>query len=157
MNIMFWDLTLLGMFIVAISVFLYLKRRNIKRDGILLLYHTKWGIKLIDRFGKKHKKSLKVLGYLSVFVGYVLMILMIYFSVKILWVYLFQSEVVKAIKVPPITPLIPYLPQIFQLNFLPPFYFSYWIVILAIVAITHEFFHGIFAKISKVRTKTTGF
>jgi membrane-associated protease RseP (regulator of RpoE activity) len=54
-------------------------------------------------------------------------------------------------------PLIPYLPQMFKLSFLPPFYFSYWIIVLAIIAITHEFFHGIFARIAKVKTKTTGF
>jgi len=41
--------------------------------------------------------------------------------------------------------------------FLPPFYFTYWIVILAIIAITHEFAHGIFAAHNKVKTKKTGF
>ncbi|MDP3966329.1 MAG: site-2 protease family protein, partial [archaeon] len=157
MSIMFWDLMLLAIFVVVISIFLYLERKKIKKEGLLLLYHTSWGIKLINSFGKKHQKSLKILSYVSVFVGYLLMIAMIYFFVKILWVYFFQADVVRAIKVPPITPLIPYLPQIFQLNFLPPFYFSYWIIVLAIVAITHEFFHGIFAKIANVRTKTTGF
>jgi membrane-associated protease RseP (regulator of RpoE activity) len=143
--------------VVSISIFLYLKRSKIKREGLLILYHTKWGVKIIDSFGKKHKKLLKVLSYISVIVGYILMILMIYLFVQILIVYIFQSDVVRAIKIPPITPLIPYLPQIFQLNFLPPFYFSYWIIILAIVAVTHEFFHGIFASAAKVKTKTTGF
>ncbi|MCR4327179.1 MAG: site-2 protease family protein [Nanoarchaeota archaeon] len=157
MSVMFWDLTLLAIFVVAISIFLYIERKKIKREGLLLLYHTKWGVKLIESFGKKHKKGLKVLSYLSVFTGYALMILMIYFFAEILRVYLFRPDIVSAIKIPPITPLIPYLPQIFKLNFLPPFYFSYWIIILAIVAITHEFFHGIFAKIAKVKTKTTGF
>jgi len=157
MSIMFWDLTLLAIFVVAISIFLYLERKKIKREGLLLLYHTQWGVKLIESFGEKHKKSLKVLSYFSVFMGYALMALMIYFFAEVLRVYVFRPDIVSAIKVPPITPLIPYLPQIFQLNFLPPLYFSYWIIILAIVAITHEFFHGIFAKIANVKTKTTGF
>ena len=157
MNVMFWDLTLLAVFVVAFSVFLFVKRKKIKKEGLLFLYHTKWGVKFIDRFGKKHKKTLKVLSYISVFVGYILMIIVIYLFVEILIVYIFQSNVVRALKIPPITPLIPYLPQIFNLNFLPPFYFSYWIIILAIVAITHEFFHGIFARIANVKTKTTGF
>jgi hypothetical protein len=154
---MFWDLTLMAIFVIAISIFLYVRRKRIKREGLLLLYHTKWGVKFIDRFGKKHKKFLKVLSYISVILGYILMILMIYLFVQILWVYIFEANIVKTIKLPPITPLIPYLPQIFQLNFLPPFYFSYWIIILAIVAITHEFFHGIFARSFDVKTKTTGF
>lgn len=157
MNIMFWDLSLLAIFLIFVSIFLYRKRKKLKREGLLFLYHTKWGINLINKIGKKHHKALKVLSYLSVFVGYILMILMVYLFIKILMVYIFQSDLVRAIKIPPITPLIPYLPQIFKLDFLPPFYFSYWIIILAIVAITHEFFHGIFAKIANVKTKTTGF
>jgi membrane-associated protease RseP (regulator of RpoE activity) len=157
MDVMFWDLTLMVIFVIGVSIFLYLKKSRIKREGLLLLYHTKWGIKFIDKFGKKHERLLKALSYVSVIVGYILMILMIYLFIQILWVYIFEANVVKAIKLPPITPLIPYLPQIFQLNFLPPFYFSYWIIILAIVAITHEFFHGIFARIANVKTKTTGF
>ncbi|MBS3084926.1 site-2 protease family protein [Candidatus Pacearchaeota archaeon] len=157
MDVMTWDLILLGVFVVAFSIFLYVKRKKINKEGLLLLYHTKWGLKLIDSFGKKHAKGLKILSYISVFTGYILMILMVYFFVNIVIVYIFQANIVRAIKIPPITPLIPYLPQIFKLDFLPPFYFSYWIIILAIVAITHEFFHGIFAKIAKVKTKTTGF
>jgi membrane-associated protease RseP (regulator of RpoE activity) len=71
--------------------------------------------------------------------------------------YIFHPTIVKAIKVPPIMPLIPYLPQIFKLDFLPPFYFAYWIIILAIVAIPHEFAHGIFAAYNKIKIKKTGF
>jgi len=157
MSIMFWDLILLGIFLIGVTTFLIIERKKIKREGLLFLYHTSWGIKWIEKYGKKHEKLLKFLSYISVFIGYVLMILMIYFFIKILIVYFFQADLVRAIKIPPITPLIPYLPQIFKLNWLPPLYFSYWIIILAIVAITHELFHGIFAKIAKVRTKTTGF
>lgn len=54
-------------------------------------------------------------------------------------------------------PLLPYLPQVFKLDFLPPFYFIYWILIIAIVAIVHEFSHGIFAAYNKVKIKKTGF
>ncbi len=157
MSVMFWDLMLLGIFLVLITTFLFIERKKIKREGLLFLYHTQWGVKLIERIGKKYEKPLKILSYVSVVMGYLLMILMIYFFVKILIVYLFQADVVRAIKLPPIAPLIPYLPQIFKLSWLPPFYFSYWVLILAIVAIPHEFFHGIFAKIAKIKVKSTGF
>ncbi len=72
-------------------------------------------------------------------------------------IYLFFPEIVRMVKIPPIMPLIPYLPQAFKLDFLPPFYFTYWIVILAIIAISHEFAHGIFAAYNKIKIKTTGF
>src|SRR3989339_1340139 len=112
MDVMTWDLILLGVFVVAFSIFLYVKRKKINKEGLLLLYHTKWGLKLIDSFGKKHAKGLKILSYISVFTGYILMILMVYFFVNIVIVYIFQANIVRAIKIPPITPLIPYLPQI---------------------------------------------
>ena len=54
-------------------------------------------------------------------------------------------------------PLIPYLPSIFKISFLPPFYFTYWILAIAIIAIFHEFAHGIVAKRYGIRIKTTGF
>src|SRR4030042_4544999 len=82
-----------------------------------------------------------------------------YFSFfgKIIWIYIFQAEIVKLVKVPPITPLIPYLPQLFKLDFLPPFYFISWIIIIAVVAISHEFSHGIFSVNKEVKIKSTGF
>jgi len=64
---------------------------------------------------------------------------------------------VQAIKVPPLMPLIPYLPEAFNISFLPPFYFTYWILAIAIIAIFHEFAHGIYAKSFGVKIKTTGF
>lgn len=157
MGFIIYDISLLALFIIFISIFLYRKRKNLKREGLLLLYRTKKGIKIINNIGKKHKKALKVLGYFSIVLGYFLMVAMFYLFIRIVWVYLFQPSIVRAIKIPPIMPLIPYLPQIFKLDFLPPFYFTYWIIIIAIIAITHEFAHGIFAAYNKVKIKNTGF
>ncbi len=157
MNFTIYDLALLAIFVVFISIFLYLKRKNVKKEGLMLLYKTSIGLKIIDRIGKKYRKTLNILGYISIGLGFLLMLAMLYFFGKILWVYIFQSQIVKLIKIPPIVPLIPYLPQIFKLSFLPPFYFIYWIIIIAIVAISHEFSHGIFAANKKVKIKSTGF
>jgi membrane-associated protease RseP (regulator of RpoE activity) len=157
MNVMFYDISFLIIFVVLIGIFLYRKRKNLKKEGLLLLYRTSWGIKLIDRVGKKFRKTLNFLSYLVVGLGYLLMGAMVYLFGKIVWIYVINPEIVKAIKIPPIMPLIPYLPQIFNLDFLPPFYFTYWIIIIAIVAIVHEFAHGIFAANRDVRIKKTGF
>jgi membrane-associated protease RseP (regulator of RpoE activity) len=157
MNFTIYDIVLLIAFVLFVSFFLFLKRKNLKREGLLFLYKTNLGIKIINKIGTKYKKLLNVLGYVSIVLGFLLMGTMLYFFGRIVYIYIFQSEVVKAIKIPPIMPLIPYLPQIFKLDFLPPFYFIYWIIILAIVAISHEFSHGIFAVTKKVKVKTTGF
>ena len=156
MEFIVYDIIFLIIFIIGLSIFLY-RKKNLKREGLLLLYKTSWGIKLINRIGKKYKKTLKVLSYISIVMGFFLMIIMVYLFGKILWVYFFSPEIVRTIKIPPIMPLIPYLPEVFKLTFLPPFYFIYWIIIIAIIAIPHELAHGIYAAYSKVKIKTTGF
>jgi len=157
MNFMVYDLGLLVFFAIFIAGFLYINRNNLKKEGLLFLYKASWGIKLINYVGTKHKRALHVLSYISIGLGYVLMGTMIYLFGKIIYIYVTLPAVVKAVKVPPIIPLIPYLPQIFKLDFLPDFYFTYWIIILAIIAVTHEFAHGIFAAANKVKIKSTGF
>lgn len=157
MDFTIYDLALLAIFIIFISIFLFVKRKNLKKEGLLFLYKTRLGVKIIDKIGNKYKRLLNVLGYISIILGFLLMASVLYLFGKIVWIYIFQSEIVRAIKIPPIMPLIPYLPQLFKIDFLPPFYFIYWIIIIAIVAISHEFSHGIFAANKKVKIKSTGF
>jgi len=54
-------------------------------------------------------------------------------------------------------PLIPYFPSLFKVDFLPPFYFAYWIIAIAIIAVSHEFSHGIFARFHNIKVRSTGF
>ncbi len=157
MNLAIYDLILLGIFLIFLAIFLYRRRKRIKKQGLLLLYRSNWGIRLIEKTGKKYKKLLTVLSYISIGIGYLLMVTMVYLVGKIIYFYVAYPNIVRAIKIPPIMPLFPYLPQIFRLDFLPPFYFTYWIIIIAIIAITHEFAHGIFAALNKVKIKKTGF
>ena len=157
MSFVIYDLIFLVLFLAATSFFLYKRRKNLKREGLLYIYRTKWGINLINFIGKKYKKTLKVLSYFSIVSGYLLMIGMFYLAYILVKIYVLNPEVVRAIKIPPILPLVPYLPQVFKLEFLPPFYFTYWIAIIAVIAITHEMAHGILAAYDKIKIKTTGF
>ncbi|MDO8528667.1 MAG: site-2 protease family protein [Nanoarchaeota archaeon] len=157
MNFIVYDIALLVIFAIVVAIFLIRNKKKLKREGLLFLYKADWGIKLINRIGKKHEKALRVLSYVSIAIGFLLMAGIFYLFGRILWIYIFNPAVVKAIKIPPILPLFPYLPQVFKLDFLPPFYFIYWIIVIAIVAITHEFSHGIFAAYNKVKIKKTGF
>jgi membrane-associated protease RseP (regulator of RpoE activity) len=157
MNFLIYDIALLVIFVAFVAHFLIKNKKNLSRDGLLYLYRTKWGMNLINRIGKKYQKSLHFLSYVSITVGYLLMAGMLYLFGKIVYLYVAYPSIVQAIKIPPIMPLIPYLPQAFNLDFLPPFYFIYWIVILAIIAITHEFAHGIFMRRYGINIKSTGF
>lgn len=157
MSFLTYDLIFLAAFLIFFSVFLYTRKHNLKREGLLFMYRAKWGIKLIDYIGSRYKKTLKALSYISVAMGYLLMAAGVYLVYLIVKIYLFNPAVVSELKVPPIIPLVPYLPQVFNLQFLPPFYFTYWIIIIAVLAIPHEVAHGVMAAYNKVKIKTTGF
>jgi membrane-associated protease RseP (regulator of RpoE activity) len=121
------------------------------------MYRTQFGIKAIKYIGDNFKKTLHALKYLIIAVGFVLMGAMIWMLGQTVAIYLLYPEITKIIKAPPIAPLIPYFPKLFGMeSFFPPFYFTYFIVALAIVAIVHEFSHGIFMKLFGVKIKSTG-
>jgi membrane-associated protease RseP (regulator of RpoE activity) len=153
MDFIYIDLIFLALFVIIVSAFLYLKRKNVQVESkIFLLYRTQIGIKIINKLSKI--LPIGFLSYVSIFFGYVMM-----FASFFLFYYLFRMMIssVILINVPPVMPLIPYLPQIFNLTFLPPFYFTYWIITILIIAVSHEFSHGIFARFYNIKLKSTGF
>ena len=143
--------------VLLVAIFLYTRKHNLKRQGILYLYHTKVGIKFIEFVSKKFSKILKPMQYLVVSCGYFLMIFMVWVLIKFAYVYLRSPSAASDLKIPVLMPLVPYLPELFKLDFLPSFYFTYWIIIIAVIAIPHEFAHGIFARINKIKIHSTGF
>lgn len=156
MSFIAYDLTFLAIFTLAVVIFLIRKRKNLKREGVMYLYKTKIGLKAIDFLGKRYPKTLRVLSFFSVALGYVLMIFTVYLMISLFSLFT-KPEFVKIVKIPPIMPIIPYLPELFQISWLPPFYVTYWLISLAIVALVHEGSHGIFAKFYDVKIKSTGF
>ena len=157
MSFVIYDLTFLAVFSLIVFIFLYKRRAHLKREGLMYLYRTQVGIRLINYIGKKYNKFLGFMDYIVIIAGYLMMIIGVYMFIQLLYVFIKLPDFVRAIKIPPIAPLIPYLPQIFKADWLPPFYFTYWIVAIAITAVIHEFAHGIFAKKEGVKIKTTGF
>lgn len=156
-SIYVYDIAFFVLFTLITIIFLYIRRSNLQRQGWLYLYRTKIGVKLIDSVAKKYPKTLKALQYVVVASGYILMILIIWMLVKFTYNYFAIPGLAKELKVPILTPLIPYLPELFKLDFLPHFYFTYWIIIIAVIAIPHEFAHGIFARLNKIKVHSTGF
>jgi len=156
-NFIALDLILLVLFIIFSSFFLYIKKKNLGVEGSLILYRTPWGIKLINYVGGKFKKTLNLLSYISISLGYFLMVGILFLIAQTVYIYL-TTPIASVIRAPPIMPLIPYFPRLFGLQSLfPPFYFTYFIIALIIVATVHEFSHGIFAKRCGIKIKSTGF
>jgi len=157
MSFIFYDIIFLVLFVVFFSYFLHSRKKNLKKEGLLILYKTVWGIKLIDRIGKKFPKTLYILSYISIAIGYILMVSIIYLIGKIVYIYATRPDVVQAIKVPPLIPLFPYIDKVVPNLGLPSFYFTYFIIVIAIIAITHEMAHGIFMRRYNIKIKSTGF
>jgi len=151
------DVIFLVVFTLGVILFLYTRKHNLQRQGLLYLYRTRVGIKIIDWTAKRFAKILRPLQYVVVGSGYFLMVFMVWFLLRFSYIYITSPFIAEAIRIPVLLPLIPYLPTLFNIDFLPPFYFTYWILIIAIIAIPHEFAHGIFARLNKVKVHSTGF
>ena len=157
MAFIYYDIFFLILFISATALFLYTHRKNLKRQGILYLYRTGIGLKFIESTTKKYSNLLRRSQYIVVTCGYILMILITIMIVKFSYSYLTSPDIARELRIPVIMPLIPYIDSLFNLDFLPPFYFTYWIIIIAVIAIPHEFFHGIFARLNNIKVHSTGF
>ena len=153
-----YDIVFLILFTLFVSVFLFKHKKNLEKQGIIWIYRTKLGMKVIDSLAKKFKKFWLFLVPAIFVVGYTLMTTMVFMLLETIWIYIKFPNITKVIKAPPIAPLIPYFPKIFGMeSFFPNFYFTYFLIALLIVAIVHEFSHGIYMRVFKTKIKSTGF
>ena len=153
-----YDIAFLVVFTIFITWFLSTHKKGLSREGAIFMYRTQVGVKAINYVGKKFKKTLQFLKYIIITVGFALMGIMMWMLGQTVVTYIAHPEITEAIKAPPIAPLIPYFPKLFGMeSIFPPFYFTYFILALAVVAISHEFSHGIYMKLFKVKIKSTGF
>ncbi len=158
-----YDIAFLVLFSVFVFIYLYKRRKSLERQSLLFLpvflYHSQFGIKTINYLSDRYSRFLHGLKYVIISVGYLLMIGILWMFGNSFITYLINfREITQVMPAPPIAPLIPYFPSLFGLkSFFPPLYFTYFIIALAIVAIFHEFSHGIYMRLFKVRIKSTGF
>lgn len=146
------------LFTIAVVLFLYTRKHNLQRQGWLYLYRTKLGLKFIEITAKKYARLLHALEYVVIACGYVLMVAIIILLVYTTYIYIRYPFIAQVIKAPPVFPIFPYFTELFNLEtFFPPFYFTYFLVSLGIVATVHEFAHGIFARLNRIKIHSTGF
>ncbi len=158
MSLIAFDIGFLILCLAALALAIYLKRDKFKRQGLIYLYPTQLGVKFIDRTAKKFPKTLHFLKYLVISWGYVLLIGGVWMILASVYLYIRSPVISQVIKAPPIFPVIPYFTNFFQLDsFFPPFYFIYFLCAIAIVAVVHEYAHGIFARLYKIKIHSTGF
>jgi membrane-associated protease RseP (regulator of RpoE activity) len=156
-NVVVCDLIFLVLFTIFVIYFIRKNKSGLSREGIIYMYRTQAGVRAIEKFSKKYGRFLHSIKHFVIFIGFVLMAGMVWMLGQTLALYMRHPEITQNIKAPPIAPLIPYFPKLFGMSsFFPPFYFVYFIVAIAIVAIVHEFSHGIFMRLFKIKIKSTG-
>lgn len=151
------DLIFLVLFTIFVILFIRRNKKSLSREGIIYMYRTQTGVNAIKKFSDKFRGFLHSIKYLVTLAGFFLMAGILWMLGQTLFLYVRHPEITENIKAPPVAPLIPYFPKLFGLSsFFPPFYFTYFIVAIAIVAVVHEFSHGIFMRLFKIKIKSTG-
>ncbi|MBI4152866.1 site-2 protease family protein [Candidatus Woesearchaeota archaeon] len=136
------------LFYLVIIVLLYIKRKQIDVQGkIIFLYRMKWGLRWMDKVAAKYREWIILFGYIGVGAGFVGLAVISYVLIKNLIDLITNpaaqsgvSLVLPGINVP-------------GLGILP---FWYWLIGIFIIALVHEFAHGVVARAHKIEVKNTG-
>ena len=140
------DLTLALVFYAFLVLYILRNKSKFEFHGkIFALYKTKLGLKLMDKIAKKFPRLLNLLSYVSILVGFIGMGLIFDWLFKGTFDLLFVAGAAPAVA--------PVLPGIKVMPGLPVLSFMHWILAILIIAVIHEFSHGIYARLYKVKVK----
>ena len=139
-------------FIGCMLLFLYINRKKIIIQKIFYpffyfaMYKTKIGLELMDRMAKKHPKLLKYLAYSGIVIGFLGMVIM-----SVLLIQNFYGLVTKPAAVSGVGMVVPF--KVKGAFYVP---FFYWIISIFLLALVHEFSHGVVARLYKIKIKSSG-
>ena len=140
-------------FLVILTIFVLLKRKSLDTKQIIpyflyfSMYKTKFGLKLMDSLAKKHKKLTLYIGYMGILVGFVGMVLISYALISNIYVLFTKPEASPGVGL--------VLPFKAKGVFYVPFF--YWIISIFVIAVVHEFAHGLIARANNLKVKSSGF
>ena len=147
-----YELIALIVFIAAISIFLFARRKNVEIQKLIfpvfyfVLYKTKLGLKAMDGFAER-KLFIRIFNFLSLIIGFAGMAAICILLVYNLYKIAFIPSAVSGVGL--------VLPIKAKGVFYVPFF--YWIISILVVASVHEFCHGMVARFNGVRVKSSGF
>jgi membrane-associated protease RseP (regulator of RpoE activity) len=107
----------------------------------------KFGLVFIEKFVKKYREPVILLGYIGVGAGYVGLIFISYILIKNLYDLITIPAAASGVSL-----VLPGI-NVPGLGVLP---FWYWIIAIFVIALVHEFGHGIVAKAHGINVKNTG-
>ncbi len=139
-------------FILLMAVFLYYNRKKIIMQGIFfpLLYFVMLkshvGIKSMDIVAKRFPRLLGFLGTIGVIAGFFGMAFICYALVKNTFYLFVRPDIASGVQ-----PVLPFEAK--GVFFVP---FIYWIISIFVIAVVHEFSHGLIARVHGLKIKSSG-
>ena len=139
-------------FVILLSLFLLTKRKQIKLQKIFFpllyfyMYRTKIGINWMDRIAKKFPRQLNYISYFAIFIGFLGMVMICYALLSNIYTLLTQPAAAPGVGL--------VLPFAVKGAFYVPFF--YWILSIFIIAVIHEFSHGVIARAYNLKVKSSG-
>lgn len=138
-------------FLGVLALFFWLDRKNVERQGILLLRKTTRGRDFLTSLGKRFPGLWWVYGNLGVIVGFGGSIFISFFILSI------ASQTFVTDTAPPLALVLP--SPTTEAVVVPGFIgvpFWFWIITIFLLILVHEGSHGLMAAREKVRIKTLG-
>jgi membrane-associated protease RseP (regulator of RpoE activity) len=138
-------------FIIALAAFVYRDRKKFTREFILLTRRTNFGKGFITWLGTRFPRWWKAVGFVSVLVCFFVSA-WFFWQILLLTVNNLTTEAAPGVGVilPSLSPSASAGPGYFAI----PFW--YWVIIIGLLALVHEGFHGIMSAREKIRIKSLG-
>ncbi len=139
-------------FAVLLGIFLLVKRKRLTLQRALfpiiyvVMYKSKWGVDWMEKVAKKYPRLVRIFGDVGIVLGFLGMILI---TLELVWS---SVKVFIGGAAPGIAPVLPV--QADGIFFVP---FSYWIISIFLLAIAHEFAHGMLSFAHRIPVKSSGF
>jgi len=139
-------------FIILLAAFLWRKRKHVNLQKALfpifyvVMYRSSLGLSAMSGWAKKYPRVLKALADLGVILGFLGMVLI---CVQLIYITI-QSFTVTA---------QPGVQLVLPIDAKGVFYvpFTYWILSIFLLAVVHEFAHGVIARLYNIPVKSSGF
>ena len=135
-------------FYLLVILFVAYNWKRIERQAkIIFLFRMKLGLLWMDKYSQKFREWVILFGYIGMGTGFVGLVVISYVLVSNLYSLITQPEAVSGVSL-----VLPGV-HVPGLGVLP---FWYWILAIFVIAIVHEFSHGIVARAHNIPVKNTG-
>ncbi|MBI4177735.1 MAG: site-2 protease family protein [Candidatus Aenigmarchaeota archaeon] len=141
-------------FFVVVAIIVYVDRKNVEFKPFMVMRRTKRGIKIIDSVAKSAPRFWNFIGLLSIPTAAMFMV-----AGVVMMLYISGTIISGEQKGPAMSLILPSLSSQQQTGlggfvFFLPLWF--WLVMVTVLLVPHEVFHGILSRTVKVPLKSVG-